>query len=219
MLHGTWASGAELAPISRVLDPDVDMMHPDLPGHGERWAEPYSLARSVDEVEDLVAAAGDRPVVLGGHSLGGYAAMTYAARRPHTVAGLVLMGCAVEPRGIGALAYKVVGRAVDVCGPHRIRAWRENRPYQAIAPLWNEVIDTCGVRQLEAVTAPVLFLGGRLDQLHIGARGFARATAAGTVVTQPKRWHDWPYTHPGEVAGAISTWLTAKGLAGLPVAA
>ncbi|WP_051208558.1 alpha/beta fold hydrolase [Propionicicella superfundia] len=219
LLHGTWSSGAEMAPVGESLGAEVDVVVPDLPGHGTRRAEPYSLARSAAVVDAIVTAAGERDVVVAGHSLGGFAALTYAERNPGRMAGLALLGCATEPRGAGAAAYRAAGRAFDLFGPLRMRSMFRGERFLPVAPLWDEVIDRCGSRQLREVSCPVLLLGGRFDQLHLGARSFSRAARHATVVTRSSRSHVWPYRRPHEVAAELRLWLRTEVLPRLAVSA
>ena len=63
---------------------------------GQGWSEEASTPRdgveSAEELHTLLAKAGEHgPYVLVGHSTGGTYAMTYAARYPEQVAGLVLL--------------------------------------------------------------------------------------------------------------------------------
>jgi pimeloyl-ACP methyl ester carboxylesterase len=66
---------------------------------GQGWSDeadsPQDGIRSADDLHELLAAAGEHgPYVLVGHSTGGTFAMTYAARYPDQVAGLVLLDSA-----------------------------------------------------------------------------------------------------------------------------
>jgi pimeloyl-ACP methyl ester carboxylesterase len=199
-----------MSPVGEFLSDEVDVVVPDLPGHGARCTEPYSLAESAAVIDEAVASAGERPVVVAGHSLGGFAALTYAEQNPLRMAGLALLGCATEPRGAGAAVYRAAGRALDLVGPFRMRSILRGDPFLPLAPLWGEVIDNCGSRQLRDVACPVLFLGGRFDQLHVGARSFSRAARHATVVTRPSRSHVWPYRRPHEVAEELRLWLRTE---------
>jgi pimeloyl-ACP methyl ester carboxylesterase len=63
---------------------------------GQGWsddaASPQDGVESAEDLHTLLAAAGEHgPYVLVGHSTGGTYAMTYAARHPEQVAGLVLL--------------------------------------------------------------------------------------------------------------------------------
>jgi pimeloyl-ACP methyl ester carboxylesterase len=61
-------------------------------GWSDEAASPRDGIQSAKELHTLLAAAGEHgPYVLVGHSTGGTFAMTYAARYPEQVAGLVLL--------------------------------------------------------------------------------------------------------------------------------
>src|SRR5665647_3273547 len=60
----------------------------DLPGHGARSGEPFTIDGALAVVHDAVDELGRRAVVVG-LSLGGYIAITYSARFPESVAGVV----------------------------------------------------------------------------------------------------------------------------------
>jgi pimeloyl-ACP methyl ester carboxylesterase len=133
------------------------------------------------------------PVVLVGHSLGGYAAMAYAAARPATLDGLVLAGSSAVPTGPGAAVYRGVAALTDRLGADRMTRLNDRvlhllyppeRIDQVIAggyffaptaTAWREVMDHCRPSMLEGVHCPVLLLNGQFDQLRIGARAYLRA--------------------------------------------
>lgn len=147
LVHGSRLSGAQWAPqLSRLAARTgplrVDVVAPDLPGHGARAAEPFSLDRAVGAVAAAVEGEGVLPercpvpgnpsaghhiegdegvrVVLVGHSLGGYVAAAYAATYPRRLDGLVLLGCAAVPRGPGAAAYRGVAVLTERLGAGRM---------------------------------------------------------------------------------------------------
>ncbi|QTD46705.1 alpha/beta fold hydrolase [Ottowia testudinis] len=225
LLHGTAMTGAQWAPYAALLSDVADVQAPDLPGHGTRAAQAFSMAAAVATVEPLIAAAGRQPVVLAGHSLGGYAAMAVAERHPDALAGLVLIGSAVEPGGRGSGLYRAMARGYDWLGPERMarttRRWLRRMAdarvwpaldaggfyYSAVTPAWTAVIASSRLAQLRAVRCPVLVLGGAWDQLHLHARRCAAAAPHGRVVTAPRRHHLWPMTHPDEVAAALRAFI------------
>jgi pimeloyl-ACP methyl ester carboxylesterase len=99
-------SGVQWSAHRRWLEPEFDVITPDLPSHGTRAAEPFTMDAAVAAVAEAVdEAAPDQPVVLVGHSLGGYVAMTYAAAYPRRLAGLVTIGAAPQA---GAAAYTLL---------------------------------------------------------------------------------------------------------------
>ena len=66
----------------------------DLHGHGQSDAStgaPYDVASFADDIANTADAVGLERFVLVGHSLGGAAAISYAADYPQRVAGLVLV--------------------------------------------------------------------------------------------------------------------------------
>lgn len=67
----------------------------DLPGHGHSEGEPpASIEAMADWLGRFVRASGLEPAVVVGHSMGTFIGLELAARRPETVAGLVLLGTA-----------------------------------------------------------------------------------------------------------------------------
>jgi pimeloyl-ACP methyl ester carboxylesterase len=80
-------------PVGALLEPRARVLAPDLPGFGASAA--VTADPSLDVWADLVAnwlsvAAGDRPVVVCGLSMGGYLALRLADRHPDRLAALVL---------------------------------------------------------------------------------------------------------------------------------
>src|SRR4051794_565087 len=69
----------------------------DLPGHGRRLDERFTLDEAVETVTRAIDGLGGRALVVG-LSLGGYVAITHAARRPDQVVGLVATSCCTQPR-------------------------------------------------------------------------------------------------------------------------
>ncbi len=111
LIHGAGLNGVSWNPVRRCLDPRFDVMTPDLPGHGTRMHERFTLQGAVDTVAAAVRAAGDAPVIVGGDSLGGYTSTASAAALPQEqLKGLVLSGCSANLRGTGVMLPFVVKR-------------------------------------------------------------------------------------------------------------
>ena len=90
----------------------------DLPGHGERVAETFTLDGAVEAVRDGVDAVGGRALVVG-LSLGGYTAIAHAARHPEQVVGLVAAACCSVPRPAVVRAWGLSADAFFARLPHR----------------------------------------------------------------------------------------------------
>src|SRR5258707_11197784 len=96
-LHGTRLTSAQWGPQIAALSDEFDCLALDLPGHGTRMTDPFSLAGAADSVADAIAAHGGGRAIVVGLSLGGYVAMDLAARWPDRVSALVLAGPPAPP--------------------------------------------------------------------------------------------------------------------------
>jgi pimeloyl-ACP methyl ester carboxylesterase len=208
LVHGSRLSSAQWAPELPLLEPHVDVALVDLPGHGTRATEEFTLARCVEVIDEAVRGGEPgAPVVLVGHSLGGYAAMAYAAERGDALSGLVLAGCSTSPTGPGAAIYRQVAALTDRLGPERMtrvndRVLRRFYPPERIEPViaggywfhptaaaWAEVMRYCRPSMLSSVTCPVLILNGQYDQFRLGTKEFLRACPHAQVWIIPKASH------------------------------
>ena len=99
LVHGTRTSSAIWGPQLEALRLSG---HPafavDLPGHGERTLERFSLPGAMQTIDDAVTEFGAPPLLVG-LSLGGYASLAYAAEHQSKLAGVVLSGCSTELAG------------------------------------------------------------------------------------------------------------------------
>jgi pimeloyl-ACP methyl ester carboxylesterase len=97
LLHGATLNGASWAPVRRRLDPRYRVLAPDLPGHGSRRNERFTLQGAVETVAAAARSVGPAPVILAGDSLGGYTAQAAAASLPREqLKGLVLGGASQD---------------------------------------------------------------------------------------------------------------------------
>jgi pimeloyl-ACP methyl ester carboxylesterase len=99
-LHGTRLSRAQWQPQMRRLSTRYRCVAVDLPGHGERGGEPWSIeAARAGVIAAIEAEVPSGRAVLVGLSLGGFVAIEVADSAPDRVAGLVLAGCSGEAFG------------------------------------------------------------------------------------------------------------------------
>lgn len=222
-MHGSRLSSTQWAPQLPLLRGHVGLTLVDLPGHGVRAGESFTMDRCVEVIGEAVESAsvhGD-PVVLVGHSLGGYAAMAYAAARPDTLAGLVLAGSSATPTGPGAAVYRAVAALTDRLGPARMtrvndRVLHRLYPPDRIDPViaggywfdptpaaWREVMTHCRPSMLHGVRCPVLLLNGQYDQFRIGTRAYLRACPTARVETIPRASHLSNLDQPEAFAAAL----------------
>jgi len=194
-LHGTRLSRAVWTPQFDALGNEFRAIALDLPGHGERATEPFSLDGAVEVVAAAIrdGAAGGRAVVVG-LSLGGYVAMTLAARHPELVRGLVIAGASAEPVGVRLLAYRALAATLaQFDGPllDRLNGWffRTRYPAALAEPIvaggfWSgggavalrTLFNQRFVPRLAAYPGPTLILNGEFDLLfRLSAPTFATA--------------------------------------------
>lgn len=94
LLHGAGLNGRMWDAVRRGLDPRWRVIALDLPGHGARLGEPYTLEAATAAVKQAAEAVAPAPVILIGDSLGGYTAMAAASALPQQqLRGLILGGC------------------------------------------------------------------------------------------------------------------------------
>ncbi len=92
---------------------------PDLRGFGESHASagPVSMGQFAEDIAVLVQQLGAGPVILAGHSMGGYIALAFAKHHPGLVRGLVLVGTkAGADSAEGAQARRATAEAVRLKG-------------------------------------------------------------------------------------------------------
>ncbi len=113
-VHGTRLTRNHWWPQLRRLSDRYRCIAIDLPGHGERSSEPFTMTAASDAVIAAIEAEvpSGRAVVVG-MSLGGYVAIDAAERCPERVAGLVLAGCSAEPVGPVAALFRVFAWGLD----------------------------------------------------------------------------------------------------------
>ncbi|WP_194288451.1 alpha/beta fold hydrolase [Ornithinicoccus halotolerans] len=229
LLHGTRMTRAQWAGYDRLL-PAAEVVAPDLPGHGARTGEEFTRTSALATVDAAVAAAPrGQPVVLVGHSLGGYLAMLWAARHPQRLAALVLVGASAVPTGPGAALYRWFAALVPRVGPERmargvnaVMRWLGARgeaaaalpggeAYAATGAAWQLVMEECRPALLAGLDCPVVLVNGQLDQMRLHARHYARAGRQVRVVTVPRATHLLPLTHREQLAGVLREELARLG--------
>ena len=180
----------------------------DLPGHGSRMDEDFSLHEALHTVDLAVrAGAEDGPVLLVGHSMGGLLSLAYTggAEKP-PVAGLVAAACTSFPQGAGLAAYRLFARAVDAL-PDR-GMWLTQRMLAATIPEEHRgdfaaggyALDTqdSALRSLAAldvasavarIDVPLCFVNGQYDLLRLNEPAFRRLAPHAELIVVPRTTH------------------------------
>ncbi|MGQ0586361.1 MAG: alpha/beta fold hydrolase [Gammaproteobacteria bacterium] len=101
LIHGFGADQNNFTRVARYLTPHYRVVIPDLPGFGAA-SKPadasYAIADQVERLRLFAAAVGLSRAHLGGSSMGGHIATTWAAKYPDEVASLWLL----DPGGTAA---------------------------------------------------------------------------------------------------------------------
>ena len=162
----------------------------------------------MEELADrLLAAAGQGPLVLVGHSQS--CQVVAAAGRDPRVGALVLLGPTTDPRLRSA--PRLVGRWLGTAWaeprwqlPVVLAQWWRTGP-RAMAALWRVAAPDRIDARLREVPAPVVVVRGTRDRLcpHDWAALLARTAPKGRLVELPRAAHMTVQTRPDDVARVI----------------
>ncbi|MEO8462560.1 MAG: alpha/beta fold hydrolase [Chloroflexota bacterium] len=229
-IHGTRLTRSSWGAVMGRLSDSYRCVALDLPGHGAHAEEPFTLDAAADGVEATIDAAGGGPAVLVGLSLGGYVAMTVAARDPGRVRALVLAGSTAEPRGLVSTAFRLFAWGLVVV-PERpldaLNTWVFRRRYapEIAEPIvasgyWSRggaeaVMTLAGTRfrdRLKAFGGPILVINGGLDPVfRLGESSFLRGIPHVTRRVLPLAAHLTPLDEPDDFSAAVRAFVDGLG--------
>src|SRR5699024_5283287 len=99
------------AQVAHLQDRGVAAEAIDLPGHGSRRDEAWSVDGALDAIDRAVLRAAERgPVILAAHSMGALLSIAYVGRAGAAppVRALVAAGATSFPVGAGVVAYRAL---------------------------------------------------------------------------------------------------------------
>ncbi|WP_456285558.1 alpha/beta hydrolase [Microbacterium sp. JZ70] len=186
----------------------VDVHALDLPGHGSRMDEEWSLEEAFATLDRALRSAGEAgPVLLVGHSMGGILSTAYLARDDAApVAAFVAVGATALPRGAGLALYRMLLRGMQRMPGNGM--WLVQRILRATLPEETRTdlgaggyalrsedaalasLATLDIRTaLTRLTMPVWFVNGEWDQLRLHERLFTRLVPHAELIVVPRSTH------------------------------
>ncbi len=231
LLHGAGGNQAMWNPVRRHLDPRLQVVALDLPGHGGRSDGHFTLEAAVELVASEVRRLAPAQVVLGGDSLGGYTSIASAlAISPERIAGLALGGCTqnLEGKVLRALRTRkflvrimaalmgekrLVARSADALVKKGIARADMDAIVAAGMRLgaWGEAVDSLANRdtlaQVRRIQSRILFLNGDKDEGPVAHEAAFLAAARHASVARFPCEHGVSLWMPKEFAAAVNHFV------------
>jgi pimeloyl-ACP methyl ester carboxylesterase len=216
-VHGFGISGRYLMPTARRLTHRTTNYVPDLPGYGlsQKPARPLPIPRLADAMVQIFDQLGIEKAVLVGNSMGCPVSIELADRFTDRIEGVVLVapagGINNQPltRAVRQLAIDGVRetpRMARVAVPDYLRFGPVNT-----LRLFTEMTAFPALQRLLAIPVPTLAVLGNRDPLLPGPDRVVeiaqQVPGNVTVVTITGAAHAVNFSHPGELAHVITSWL------------
>lgn len=232
-LHGAGVDHREIEAAVEAVVPSAGYrrIYPDLPGMGRSTTDGLTCNDDVVKLlSDFIDHLGEGPVMLIGHSYGGYLARGLAARRPDIVRGLALL-CPVAERSRNVPDHQVVRQdddAYDELEPAQWAAFDEYfvvrtsataRRYRDHVLPGTTLVDEAALGRVfagwtvdvgsEAFSGPALILAARRDSTV----GYSDATELldryphATLAVIEGAGHALMHERPELVAALVGDWL------------
>lgn len=209
LVHGIRTSAsmwrAQVACLGRRGTPVTAV---DLPGHGTRRGEKFTLDEALATIDRAVRGAAARgPVLLVGHSMGGLLSIEYVGREePPPVAAFVAASCTSLPRGVGLAAYRFLARRFDSL-PDRGLGLTNRVLDRTLPPETRDDFGAGGyafdaqdtalaslstldvLAALRRIRIPMWFVNGQWDQLRANERLFTTVAPHAELIVVPRTTH------------------------------
>jgi len=211
----------------------------DLPGHGTRMSETFTLDEAFATIDRAVTDAASRgPVLLVGHSMGGLLCVEYAGREEAPpLDGFIAASCTAIPRGVGLATYRLLARGFDRL-PDR-GMWLTGRVLDATLPIETRADFGAGGYALDAqdvalrslsvldllnalhrIRVPLWFINGQYDQLRVNERLFTKVAPHAELIVVPRTSHLVTAMRPRVFNALLDVALaTIEARAGIPAPA
>ncbi|WP_040164212.1 alpha/beta fold hydrolase [Microbacterium gorillae] len=187
----------------------------DLPGHGSRLDEDFTLDEAFATIDAAVMRAAELgSVLLVGHSMGGLVCTAYVGGDPAClsrdgiplVSGFIAASCTAFPHGLGLATYRLLAAGFNRLPEHG--AWLTERVLTATLPAdtrddfgaggyahrtQDAALSSLAALDLAAdlprIEQPLWFVNGQYDQLRLNERLFTRLAPHAELIVIPKATH------------------------------
>lgn len=217
LVHGIRTSATMWrSQVEHLTSEGVPVTAVDLPGHGTRMGELFTLDGAFETIDRAVTdAASHGPVLLAGHSLGGLISVEYVGREDRPpVAGFIAASCTAIPRGLGLRTYRALARRFDSL-PDRGR-WISDRVLDYTLPIETRADFGAGgyafdaqddalrslsvldlLAALQRIDVPLWFINGQYDQLRVNEKLFLKIADHAELIVVPRTSHLVTAMRPG----------------------
>ncbi len=209
LVHGIRTSASMWrAQVAYLAQRGTPVTAVDLPGHGTRRGERFTLDEAFATIDRAVRDAATRgPVLLVGHSMGGLLSIAYVGREePPPVAALVAASCTSLPRGVGLAAYRFLARRFDSL-PDRGLGLTKRVLDRTLPPETRDDFGAGGyafdaqdtalaslssldlLAALRRIDIPLWFVNGQWDQLRANEKLFTTVAPHAELIVVPRTTH------------------------------
>ena len=205
LVHGIRSSSSMWRTVQERLDRlGVRNAAIDLPGHGTRRGEEFTIQACRQAIEDGMAALDGRGIAVG-LSLGGFLSLNWAARTTRPPLAVLAASCSVRPRGLPLWGYLGAahlfarlpdeGKAVNdatarlVLGAEAAADLNEDVAFEVMVPALRAMASVHPLEDLSRIDVPVWLANATWDHFRVEEQTFLRAARCGRLVRIPHAGH------------------------------
>jgi len=202
----------------------IEVIAPDLPGHGTRMGERFSIDSAMLTIDQAVADAASPPLIVG-FSLGGYLSLHWAGLQPRSVHRIVAASCGTQPTRAALGAWRALARVIHAFPDRGLTlnnsllglAVRDRQLAAdviaggvALEVMQDALREMCSLSvtdSLSRIDNEVWFVNGTLDHFRTNERSYLRVAHHGRLIHVKGATHLVGLTRPVEFHRIITEAL------------
>lgn len=213
--------------VRRLREHGYEVIAPDLPGHGRRRGEPFTLTGALATIDEAVSTCQEPPLLVG-LSLGGYLTLHWAGTHPGRLAGVVAADCTIVPGPATARLYGLWVSMKDwLPGDSDVRVSRAfarrhtrkaakryyggGRAHGVVRAVVRLIGGLDLLADIAAIDVPVTFINGEHDPFRRHEALFLQAAQEGELVILEDAGHIANLSRPKRFAKLLRRSATAAG--------